>query len=77
VTPKRAFWETFATVCVPSLLLWTVVAYFLRAKPNLPVGEALPIYLFLAVLPMPLAFPVYRCYLERHVSHWEDSIAKT
>ena len=63
MTPKRAFWETFATVCLPSLILWTVFAYFLRAKLNLPVGEALPIYLLLAVLPMPLAFPVYRRYL--------------
>jgi hypothetical protein len=64
VTPKRAFWETFATVCLPSVILWTAFAYFLRTRLNLPVGEALPIYLFLAVLPMPLAFPVYRRYLK-------------
>ena len=63
VTPKRAFWEAFATVCLPSLLLWSVFAYLLRSKLNLPYAEALPIYLFLAVLPMPLAFPVYRRYL--------------
>ena len=38
-------------------------AYLLRSKLNLLYAEALPIYLFLAVLPMPLAFPVYRRYL--------------
>ena len=64
VTPKRAFWETFATVCLPSLILWTIFAYFLRTRLNLPYAEALPIYLFLAILPMPLAFPVYRRYLK-------------
>ena len=64
MTPKRAFWEAFATVCLPSLILWTIVAYFLRTKLNLPYDEALPIYLFLAILPMPLAFPVYRRYLK-------------
>ena len=63
VTPKRAFWEAFATVCLPSLLLWTVFAYFLRSKLDLPYAEALPIYLFLAILPMPLAILVYRRYL--------------
>ena len=64
MTPKRAFWEAFATVCLPSLIFWTIVAYFLRTKLNLPYAEALPIYLFFAVLPMPLAFPVYRRYLK-------------
>ena len=63
MTPKRAFWEAFATVCLPSLILWTVFAYLLRSKLNLPYAKALPIYLFLAILPMPLAFPVYRRYL--------------
>ena len=63
MTSKRAFWEAFATVCLPSLLLWSVFAYLLRSKLNLPYAEALPIYLFLAILPMPLAFPVYRRYL--------------
>ncbi len=57
MTPKRAFWEVFATVCLPSLILWTIFAYSLRTKLNLPYAEALPIYLFLAMLPMPLAFP--------------------
>ena len=64
MTPKRAFWEAFATVCLPSLILWTIFAYLLRTKLNLPYAEALPIYLFLAILPMPLAFPVYRRYLK-------------
>jgi len=62
VTPKRAFWETFATVCLPSLILWTIFAYFLRWKLNLPYAEAMPIYVFMAILPMPLAFPVHRRY---------------
>ena len=64
MTPKRAFWEAFATVCLPSLIMWTIIAYFLRLKLNLPYGDALPIYLFLAILPMPLAFPLYRRYLK-------------
>ena len=64
MTPKRAFWEAFATVCLPSLILWTIFAYLLRTKLNLPYAESLPIYLFLAILPMPLAFPVYRRYLK-------------
>ena len=64
MTPKRAFWEAFATVCLPSLILWTIFAYLLRTKLNLPYADALPIYLFLAILPMPLAFPVYRRYLK-------------
>ena len=47
VTPKRAFWEAFATVCLPSLILWTIFVYwFLCRKLNLPYAEALPIYLF-------------------------------
>lgn len=64
MTPKRAFWEAFATVCLPSLIVWTILAYLLRSKLNLPYAEALPIYLFLAILPMPLAFPLYRRYLK-------------
>jgi ABC-type transport system involved in cytochrome c biogenesis permease subunit len=64
LTPKRAFWEAFATVCLPSLVLWTFFAYFLRWKLNFPYAEAMPICLFLALLPMPLAFPVYRRYLK-------------
>ncbi len=63
MTPKRAFWEAFATVCLPSLILWAILAYLLRSKQSLPYDGALPIYLFLAILPMPLAFPVYRRYL--------------
>ena len=69
VTPKRAFWEAFATVCLPSLVLWTVFACFLTLKLNLPVGEALPFYLLFAVLPMPLAFPIYRRYLRGSPQH--------
>ena len=64
MTPRRAFWDAFATVCLPSLLVWTVLAYLLKSKLNLSYSEALPIYFFLAVLPMPLFFPVYRRYLK-------------
>ena len=63
MTPRRAFWEAFATVCLPSVVVWSILAYVLRAKLN-PYGEVLPIYLFLAVLPMPLFFPLYRRYLK-------------
>lgn len=64
MTPKRAFWEAFATVCLPSLILWTIFASLLRTKLNFPYAEALPIYFFLAMLPVPLAFPLYRRYLK-------------
>jgi hypothetical protein len=64
MTPKPAFWEAFATMCLPSLITWTILAYLLRSKLSLPYAEALPIYLVLAILPMPLAFPIYRCYLK-------------
>lgn len=50
-------------MCLPSLILWSVFAYVLRSKLNLPYAEALPIYLFLAILPMPLVFPLYRRYV--------------
>jgi hypothetical protein len=63
VTPRRAFWEAFATVCLPSVVVWSILAYLLRSKFS-PYGEVLPIYLFLAVLPMPLFFPIYRRYLK-------------
>lgn len=63
VTPRRAFWEAFATLCLPSLVAWTIVAYLLKTKLSVPYAEAFPIYLFLAILPMPLALPVYRRYL--------------
>jgi hypothetical protein len=64
MAPKRAFWEAFAKVCLRSLLVWTILAYLLRSKLNLPYAEALPIYLFLAILPVPLAFPIYRRQLK-------------
>src|SRR5215472_5535364 len=64
VTPRRAFWEALATVFLPSLLVWTVLAYLLKSRLDLPYSEALPIYFFLAVLPMPLFFPVYLRYLK-------------
>lgn len=62
MTSRRAFWEAFATVCLPSLAVWTIVAYLMKSKIDL--ADGLPIYLFLAILPMPLAFPVYRRYLK-------------
>ena len=69
MTPRRAFWEAFATVCLPSAIIWTILAYLLKSKLNLPYTDALPIYLFLAVLPVPLAFPVYRRYLKGTSRH--------
>lgn len=64
VTPNRAFWEAVATVCLPSLISWSILAYVLKAKAGMPLGEALPIYLFLAVFPLPLIYPIYRRYLK-------------
>lgn len=63
VTPKRAFWEAFSTVCVPSLAVWTVLAYLLNSTRKVSYAEGLPIYLFLFLLPCPLIFPTYRRYL--------------
>jgi hypothetical protein len=61
MTPKRAFWEAVATVCVPSLLFWGSFAYLLRAKVD---AEAWPIYLVLVILPFPVCIPLYRRYLK-------------
>jgi len=63
VTPKRAFWEAFATVCLPSLVLWTILAYWLRSMLDFSYAETLLLCLFFALLPMPLAFPLYHRYL--------------
>jgi len=64
VTPRRAFWEAFSTVCVPSLVVWMVLAYVLHSTGKVSYVEGFPIYLFFFLLPCPLIFPVYRRYLK-------------
>ena len=64
MTPNRAFWEAVATVCLPSFVCWSILAYVLNVKAGMPLGEALPFYLFFAVFPLPLIYPIYRRYLK-------------
>jgi hypothetical protein len=59
VTPTRAFWEAFATVFVPSALIWG--AAFLFVRPTVTADE-LPVWLLLFLLPFPLALPIYYRY---------------
>lgn len=57
MTPKRALWEALATVCVPSLVIWAVLLYFLRLQL-----DEWPLYLLFFALPLPLFFPIYNRY---------------
>jgi hypothetical protein len=57
---RRAFWEAVVTVCLPSLVIWTILAYVLRTV--MPFTEAWPIYIVCFVLPLPMFFPVYNRY---------------
>jgi hypothetical protein len=59
MTRERAFWESVATVCIPSVLVWGLVAYLFRANAR---GDEWPIYLFLFALPLPLIFPIFSRY---------------
>jgi hypothetical protein len=63
--------------------VWAILAYPLKSKLNLPYAEALPIYLLPALLPMLLAFSIYRRYLKgtspyaRHLSPQSQVVCAT
>jgi hypothetical protein len=59
MTPRRAFWEALVTIGVPSLLVWGVVLYLLRAQVS---AEDWPLFAILVALPLPLFFPIYHRY---------------
>jgi hypothetical protein len=60
MNPRRAFWEAVATVCIPTLVIWGVLLYFVRTNAR---SDEWPLYVFFIVLPLPLIFPVYKRYL--------------
>lgn len=60
MNPRRAFWEAVATVCIPTLLIWGVLLYFIRTNAR---SDEWPLYVVFIVLPLPLIFPVYKRYL--------------
>jgi hypothetical protein len=60
MSPRRAFWEAVATVCIPTLVIWGVLLYFVRTNAR---SDEWPLYAVFIVLPLPLIFPVYKRYL--------------
>lgn len=56
---NKALWQAIATVCIPSLLFWTIVALLVHRGILL---EEWPVYLLLFAIPLPLIYPVYRRY---------------
>lgn len=60
MNPRQALWEAVATVCIPTLVIWGVLLYFVRisARP-----DEWPMYVVFIALPLPLIFPVYKRYL--------------
>lgn len=56
---NKALWQAVATVCIPSLLFWTIVALLVHRGILL---EEWPVYLLLFAIPLPLIYPVYRRY---------------
>jgi hypothetical protein len=61
MSPRRAFWEAVATVCIPTLAIWGVLLYVVRANAR---SDEWPSYVIFIVLPLPLIFPIYRRYLK-------------
>jgi len=60
MTPRRAFWEAVATVCIPTLVIWGVLLYLVRINAR---SDEWPLYVIFIVLPLPLIFPIYKRYL--------------
>ena len=60
MTREHALWEAIATVAVPSLIIWGVLLYLVRANST---SEEWPLYLIFVALPLPLIFPIYKRYL--------------
>jgi hypothetical protein len=60
MTRERALWEAVATVAIPSLIVWGVIFYVIRANAT---ADEWPLYLIFVALPLPLIFPIYKRYL--------------
>ena len=60
MTRERALWEAVATVAIPSLIIWGVLFFVLRANAR---ADEWPLYLIFLALPLPLIFPIYKRYL--------------
>ncbi len=61
MTPTRAFWEAFATVCIPSLVIWGLALCFVSPITR---ADEWPLWLMFFLLPLPLIYPVYKRYLK-------------
>jgi hypothetical protein len=70
MTPRRAFWEAVATVCIPTLAIWGVLLYLVRTNAR---QDEWPLYVIFIALPLPLVFPIYRRYLRGPVADKERS----
>jgi hypothetical protein len=70
MTPRQAFWEAVATVCIPTLAIWGVLLYLVRTNAR---SAEWPLYVIFIALPLPLIFPIYRRYLRGPVAGKEGS----
>src|ERR1700722_16149852 len=70
MTPRRAFWEAVATVCIPTLGIWGVLLYLVRENAR---SDEWPFYVIFVALPLPLIFPIYRRYLRGPAAGAEKS----
>jgi len=60
MTRERGLWEAVATVAVPSLVVWSVLLFVIRANAT---ADEWPLYVIFIALPLPLIFPIYKRYL--------------
>lgn len=60
MTRERALWEAVATVAVPSLVVWSVLLFVIRANAR---ADEWPLYVIFMALPLPLIFLIYKRYL--------------
>jgi uncharacterized membrane protein YhdT len=56
---NKALWQAIATVCIPNLIFWIVVALLVHRGTAF---EDWPLYLLFFAIPLPLIYPVYRRY---------------
>lgn len=61
MSPQRALWEAVATVCIPIVLVWSVVLYLVRENAH---PDEWPIYLIFIAIPLPLIYPIYKRHLK-------------
>jgi len=73
MTPRRAFWDAFATVIIASMLVWGWIFYSLRGRLGL---ESLPVFVFLMALSLFLVFPVYYRYRKGTPSERESGSSR-